>query len=180
MRFADRRAELIDSLADFLATHGLAAASLRPLAEAAGTSDRMLLYYFADKTDIITAALSRIAERLTAAMESEAAPSPLPLALLRPRLAAFVLHGAHWPYMRLGLELASLAAQGDAVYRAVGEQILRGFLAWGAAQLDSPTPAQRAVEAAQLLVELEGLLVLKALGLRDVAELALSLPPSAG
>jgi hypothetical protein len=59
----------------------------------------------------------------------------------------------------------------------VGEAIGRGFLAWGAARLEAATPAQRDVEAAQLLVSLEGLLLLRSLGLSDIGEAAY--PPGA-
>ena len=71
------------------------------------------------------------------------------------------------------LEMASLAALGDPVFRAVGEQLGRGFLAWGAAQLDSANDAAREVEAAHLLVAIEGALVLRSIGLDDVAKRAL-------
>ena len=38
------RTRLLDRLAAHVIAHGLSAASLRPLAKAAGTSDRMLMY----------------------------------------------------------------------------------------------------------------------------------------
>ena len=41
-RIEDRRALLLGKLADHVLAHGLSASSLRPLAKAAGTSDRML------------------------------------------------------------------------------------------------------------------------------------------
>ena len=50
-----RRTEIVERLADHVLAHGLSASSLRPLAKAAGTSDRMLLYYFADKSEMMTA-----------------------------------------------------------------------------------------------------------------------------
>jgi AcrR family transcriptional regulator len=49
----DRLSLLLDRLADYVLAHGLTASSLRPLARAAGTSDRMLLYYFADKDAVM-------------------------------------------------------------------------------------------------------------------------------
>ena len=51
-----------DALAGFILAHGLAAASLRPMAKAAGTSDRMIVYHFGDKAGAIEAGLARIAE----------------------------------------------------------------------------------------------------------------------
>ena len=78
-----------------------------------------------------------------------------------------------WPYQRMWMEIVAKAAQGDAFYKAVGEAMGRGFLAWGAAQLDSPTPEARARDAAKLMVMLEGMVLLRSIGLEDVCRDAL-------
>ena len=169
----DRRAEILDRLVDHVLAEGLSASSLRPLAQAARISDRMLLYYFKDKAEIIAGVLERVSARLVVVLDDAAAKTPLPLDQLRARLLTVLLDDALWPYMRLWLEIASLAARGDPFYRKVGEQIARGFLAWGAAQLDSPTPAQRSIDAARLLVMTEGMVLLKSVGLDDVCRQAL-------
>src|SRR6202034_1512844 len=70
---SDRRQAAIERMADHLLLEGLGAATLRPLAAAAGTSDRMLLYYFADKDDLLSATLHRLAARMTAQLD-EAIP----------------------------------------------------------------------------------------------------------
>ncbi len=168
-----RRAEILERLADHVLAHGLSASSLRPLAKAAGTSDRMLLYYFADKAEMMTATLAVIAMRIMAAMEARKAPAPLPLEQLQPILLDAMIDDEMWPFMRVWLEIASLAANGDAFYRAVGEQLGRGFLAWGASQIDAPSEAQRQKEAVKLLVMAEGMVVLKSIGLDGDARAAL-------
>jgi AcrR family transcriptional regulator len=168
-----RRAEMLEKMADHVLAHGLAASSLRPLAKAAGTSDRMLLYYFADKAEMMTAILSVIAGRIMAAMEARKAPQPLPIEQLQPLMLEAIVDEAMWPFMRVWLEIASLAANGDAFFRAVGEQLGRGFLAWGAAQIDAQSEAERQREAARLLVMAEGMVVLKSIGLGDVAAAAM-------
>ncbi|MGD9958480.1 TetR family transcriptional regulator [Nocardioides sp.] len=52
-----RRDELAQAATDFALEHGLIGLSLRPLAAAIGTSDRMLLYHFTDKDDLIASVL---------------------------------------------------------------------------------------------------------------------------
>ncbi len=168
----ERRAALLDMLADYVLAQGLSASSLRPLAKAAQTSDRMLLYYFKDKSAVIYATIERVMFRLVAEMEAQKTKTPLPLDQLQKELSAIVCADALWPYMRLWLEIASLAARGDPFYRTVGEQIARGFLAWGAAQLDSKSPEQLITDAAKLLVTIEGMVVLKSVGLDDVLQKA--------
>ena len=170
-----RRAAILERLADHVLAHGLSASSLRPLAKAAATSDRMLLYYFADKAEMMTATLGVIAMRIMAAMEARKAPAPLPIEQLQPIMLDAMVDDEMWPFMRVWLEIASLAANGDVFYRAVGEQLGRGFLSWGAAQVDAPEEAQRQRQAAQLLVMAEGMVVLKSIGLDGEARVAFDL-----
>jgi AcrR family transcriptional regulator len=170
-----RRAEILERLADHVLAHGLSASSLRPLAKAAGTSDRMLLYYFADKADMMTAILSVIATRIMTAMEARKAPVSMPVEQLQPIMLEAIVDDEMWPFMRVWLEIASLAANGDAFYAAVGEQLGRGFLSWGAAQIDAPTEAERHDQAARILLMTEGMVVLKSIGLDGEARAAFGL-----
>jgi AcrR family transcriptional regulator len=168
-----KRADIIQRLTAYVLAQGLSASSLRPLAKAAGTSDRMLLYYFKDKSEIITAVLEQISAQLVEMVSAHAAAEPLPVDVLRRKLAGIVFEDALWPYMRIWLDVAARAAMGDPFYRAVGEQIGRGFLEWGKAQLQSDSEAQRDIDAARLLVSIEGMLFLKSIGLDDINAKAL-------
>jgi AcrR family transcriptional regulator len=156
-----RRAEIIQRLADYVLAEGLSAASLRPF------------YYFADKRAIITAVLEQISARLVGLISDRTAPEPLPLEELRRQLAELLFEDALWPYMRIWLQVAARAAMGDSFYRGVGEQIGRGFLDWGKMQLKADSAAQLEVDAARLLVSMEGMLFLKSIGLDDVNAKAL-------
>jgi AcrR family transcriptional regulator len=169
----NRRAVLLDRMADHVLAHGISASSLRPLAKAARTSDRMLLYYFSDKSAMMTATLGHIALRLEGVLSKDGVNKPLPIEQLTPKLFDLLCAESLWPYMRLWLEIAALAAKGDGVCSSVGEAIARGFLNWGSAQLNSATPEARARDAAKLLVTIEGMVLLKSVGLDDVCRHAL-------
>ena len=54
---SDRRQVLAEAATDYVLEHGLIGLSLRPLAAALGTSDRMLLYHFEDKNDLVATVL---------------------------------------------------------------------------------------------------------------------------
>ena len=56
----DRRAKLLDKVANYILSSGLADLSLRPLATAVNTSPRMLLYFFGSKERMIAEALAHI------------------------------------------------------------------------------------------------------------------------
>ncbi|MBL8558691.1 MAG: TetR/AcrR family transcriptional regulator [Hyphomonadaceae bacterium] len=168
-----RRLDILNGLADHVLAKGLPASSVRPLAEAAGISDRMLLYYFRDKSELIAATLQLLSTRLTAVLDAHTASEPMPLDALRRRLAVVLLSDDVWPYMQLWLEIVALSARGDPFYRAVGGGIARAFLEWGKAQLHAPTATARAADAARLLVSIEGMVLLKSVGLEDIAKASL-------
>lgn len=68
-----RRAALAEAATDFALEHGLIGLSLRPLAAAIGTSDRMLLYHFTSKDDLVAAVLRESNDRSIAQIRALAA-----------------------------------------------------------------------------------------------------------
>ncbi len=173
---ADRRSDILNGLADHVLAHGLIASSLRALAKAAGTSDRMLLYYFKDKSEIIAATVEVVAARMVLHMNDMASPQRLPLDALVRHLAAVLSDPLFRPYMRLWLEIAGMAARDDPFYTQVGEVIGRGFLTWGAAQIAEENEGQHIREAAKLLIMIEGIVFLNSIGLNDVVQTAIGNP----
>jgi AcrR family transcriptional regulator len=158
-----RRDALVDLVADYLLAHGLDAATLRPLARAAGTSDRMLLYYFPDKHALLAAAAARLSDRLIALLAAVPA-TPQPPETLGSLLATAARDPALAPYLALWLDIAAKAARGDAFWRAQGHAMGAGFLAFIAARLDLPDK-DRPAAARALLAKVEGGIVLQAMGL---------------
>lgn len=161
-----KRAAIADRLADFVLAQGLPGASLRPLAAAAGISDRMLLYYFEDKPAIIAAVLGVVTARLAAELGALAEHAPPSAAALEHELATRVTSAALWPYMCVWLEVAALAARGDPLFVAVGSRIAGGFRDWIATVLGKGDPAGHASAAERILLAVEGRAVLHAVGLR--------------
>lgn len=150
---------------------GLGGASLRPLAAAAGTSDRMLLYYFTDKDDLLAATLGHIAARLARLLdETVGSPAPRPFPALLAELWAAVRSPGLQPYMRLWIELAARASRDEEPYRAIAGQIADGFLAWAAERLHVEREADRAPMAALLLATVDGLALLDAAGRGAMAD----------
>ncbi len=59
-----RRQELLEATLAYLLRHGLADLSLRPLAAAAGTSARLLIYHFGSRERLLAAVLETLQGRL--------------------------------------------------------------------------------------------------------------------
>lgn len=167
---ADRPAIWLDPLADHVLAHGIAGSSLRALARAAGTSDRMLLYYYPDKGALLAAVLERAAGRMTALLDAAAPAQPLGAEELRARIVPMLREPVATPFMRLWLELAARGAAGDALARRVGAAIGGGLIAWIEAHL---LPDAGPAAAARLLAEIEGLVLLDSLGMASVVDQAL-------
>jgi AcrR family transcriptional regulator len=71
-----RQEELLEAATDHVLEHGLIGLTLRPLAAALGTSDRMLVYHFGGRDALVSAVVARATERAVAAVEAmPAAPS---------------------------------------------------------------------------------------------------------
>lgn len=105
-----RRAELLERITDYVAAHGLADLSLRPLGKAVGLSPRVLLYYFTSKEDLIGEVLARLRVRqrdVFAALPREAASYAVTVR------AAWKLMSApeHERVFRLFFEVYGLALQ---------------------------------------------------------------------
>jgi AcrR family transcriptional regulator len=60
---ATDRDQLLDKVADHVLAHGLIGLSLRPVAAAVGTSDRMLIYHFRSRDALVSAVVARATER---------------------------------------------------------------------------------------------------------------------
>ncbi len=107
-----RREELVAAATVWVLEHGLSGLSLRPLAKALGTSDRMLMYYFGSRDGLVAAISDFAGQQLVAAMPAIDPAHP-------PRSAKVWLDGA-WalfsddairPAMQLLFELDALAAR---------------------------------------------------------------------
>jgi AcrR family transcriptional regulator len=66
----NRRDELLDRVTDHVLEQGLIGLTLRPLAAAIGTSDRMLIYHFGTRDALVSAVVARSGERAVAAVDT--------------------------------------------------------------------------------------------------------------
>ena len=165
---------LLPKLAAHVLEHGLADASLRPLAKAAGTSDRMLIYHFKSKDGLVTALLEHVASMYSQALEmawpTEQAASRRECAQ---RLLAIGRAPMFAPFLKLWWEIVAGAARGDAAYRASAAAMMDSQLAWFEAHLPPDDPDPKA-GARLVALAVEGSLMMDALGLGGVGEAGLA------
>ena len=149
-RETGRRDEFAQAATDYVLEHGLVGLSLRPLAAAIGTSDRMLLYHFSSKDDLVAAVLRVSNERsvsrirlLAPARDVRTAVLDLWEAVTSPQLDQC---------QRMYVEAAALGLFGREPYASV---VREANAVWVAAVADhlvaSGTPRGRAARAVALL-----------------------------
>jgi AcrR family transcriptional regulator len=168
------RARLLERAADFVLEQGLAQATLRPLARAAGTSDRMLVYHFGGKDRLVAEVLDLLAQRL-ADLLAAALPGP-PAADAwdeLPRLLALLRAPEAQGYGRLWLDILARAARGEPGFGEAAGRIMDLFLDW-LVRRQPPGTAEARGTAAAVLTLVEGALVMEAAGRRATAEEALA------
>lgn len=147
----NRREELVAGATDYALEHGLVGLSLRPLAVALGTSDRMLLYHLGSKDELLVAIIAESTDRSVAELRA-LPPSSSPGGAVRDQWR--LRTGEHQTRCeRLYVEASTLGLFGEEPYAsAVAESNDR----WTSAVRDhlgaSGVPADR-VDAVALLVD---------------------------
>jgi AcrR family transcriptional regulator len=154
-----REAFLAGTVAHLL-RRGVATLSLRPLAAELGTSDRMLLYYFGTREQLLVAALDEVGRQLQEALVA-ALPGPpvAPEQVVRqvwPVLTAPAVDA----HLRLYLEISGLAVRGREPFGTAGREVARAWLGWIGERLDVARERREAA-AAGVLGVLDGLLLLR-------------------
>ncbi len=165
-----QRETVVDRLAAHMLERGLAQTSLRQLAAAAGVSDRMLLYYFTDKAEILATVMARVAGELALRL-ADAIPEQPPLkpAELIRRAAAFTTGPDMRRFMRLWVEVVAAASRGEAPFPAIVAQVMAGFRAWVDARMDLPETADREGTAAAIIAIIDGLALVDICSEDDIA-----------
>ncbi len=159
------QAKLLAPMGQFVLANGLQNASLRPLAKAAGTSDRMLIYHFGSKDALLAAIMRCIADQMTAGLTATfAGQERMTAADLLRRVWEIAQTPATRPVMRVWLELTSMAARDGGATQDIAMGIADGFLAWTQVHLKDPELASL------VLTHFEGLLVMQEAGRADIAE----------
>lgn len=152
--------------------HGLAGLSLRPLARAAGTSDRMLIYHFGSKEQLVAELLGHLAKQF-----ADALGQAFPAGRARSRRDCFeqVMAAtgkpAFAPFFRLWWDIVGGCARGEQAYLASAGAIMDLLLQWVETHLppDDPDPA---AGARAVLTMIEGAQMLAAVGRPGIGEQA--------
>jgi len=154
-----RRAELLDAALHYLVEHGVANASLRPMAAELGTSPRILMFHFGSKEGLLRSVFEELNSRLQAslrAMASTHEPGSSPAPPLR-RFWLWANRKDNFAYCRLLYEAQMVALQNPREYGRYLRNVSEGWQAM-ALQLMSPSLADAAM-ASLCIAVFDGLML---------------------
>ena len=157
-----RKSELTEKMVEYILAHGIHSASLRNLAKAAGTSDRMLLHYFKDKEELLTVVLSTISKQLILMLDHTEMEQKTFSHMVR-YLYQMMKDPEIKPYMKLWLELIATASKKEDPYYPIAREIGNHFYEFYKETIKVEEGEDQERMAALALVMVEGVALLESL-----------------
>lgn len=165
------KAELLDGALAAALDDGLSQLTFGRLAKRLGVSDRVIVYYFPTKHDLISEVLVAMGTQLQ---------QTLARAFTEPAVDHLALVQMAWPVVAtteadavfaLFFEANGLAASGREPYRTVVPTLVELWIAWAGEFIDA-TPTEQRIEAEAAIALIDGLLLLRQLVGPESAERA--------
>ena len=163
--------DILDGAIDAALDDGLSQLTFGRLAKRLGMSDRIVVYYFPTKADLIGEVIMALGLELQ---------ETLAAAFSQPAADHLDLMSAAWPVLAtpeadrvfaLFFEANGLAAIGRDPYRTLVPALVEAWIAWASEYFEG-TAQQRRVEAETAIALIDGLLLLRQLAGPDSAERA--------
>jgi len=161
-RKPERKADVLNAMADYLLGSGVSEATLRPAATALGTSPRMLLYHFRSKEALLVAALQEVRRREIDMLVRALIRNPGgPTAERMRHIWRWYASPRRAPYLRLFFEAWGVSLQRPYLYEGFLESVRKDLLPVAEealVQLGYPRRDARAI-ATFMIAALRGLLI---------------------
>jgi AcrR family transcriptional regulator len=158
------REQILDAAVRVAVGSGLGALSFRRVAEEAATSDRMVVYYFDDKSHLFGAILGRaggqLQAMLTASLPSTRQGHLSRLEILQAARGVFT-DPQYASVIRLFLEAVGLAVAGTEPFATLAPTLLAQWVAWLDEQMGDS--AVQPGEAAATVAVIDGLMIVGSL-----------------
>jgi AcrR family transcriptional regulator len=161
MGYKHSRDEMVAAVAKVTLRDGIAKLTFRKVAEELGTSDRMVVYYFPAKEDLVLVAVATLSSRMQTLLEK---------AFGNDRRSPDELIERAWPTLKknsadrifqIFLELVGLSVSGIEPYDRITRNILGEWADWLAERVDAPTRPERRRLALGVIARVDGLLLLR-------------------
>jgi AcrR family transcriptional regulator len=166
---SSRKIELLDAALKYLIEHGVANASLRPMAAELGTSPRILMFHFKSKEGLLQDVFEELHSRLQASFRAMASSDSDSFRV--PPLRRFwqlATSKENFPYFRLLYEAQIVALQNPQEY---GRYLRKASSDWQAVAIDHMSPSLKSKAMASLCIAVFDGLMLELMSCRDLRRL---------
>jgi AcrR family transcriptional regulator len=165
------RDDILQGALDAVFDDGLSQLTFGRLAKRLGISDRIIVYYFPTKDDLITEVMGAVGVRLQVTLaEAFTTPAGDHVELARTAWPVLARRDAD-PVFALFFEANGLAAAGREPYRHVMSELVGAWIEWLATFFEG-RPAARRAESEAAIALVDGLLLLRQLAGPDAADRA--------
>lgn len=151
---------------------GIAGLTFRAVAGRLGIPDRTVVYYFPDKETLVVSVVQVLATRLQGTLEQAFGSEPRTrVELMRQAWPLLATPGAD-PIFALFFEMIGLAAAGQELYVRLVRAQVDGWITWLAQRCEGADEATRIREAAAVVAQIDGLILLRQVHGPQMAEQA--------
>jgi len=166
---SSRKIELLDAALKYLIEHGVANASLRPMAAELGTSPRILMFHFKSKEGLLQDVFEELHSRLQASFRAMASSDSDSVRVppLR-RFWQWATSKENFPYFRLLYEAQIVALQNPQEY---GRYLRKASGDWQAVAIDLMSPSLKSKVMASLCIAVFDGLMLELMSCGDLRRL---------
>lgn len=157
------REQILEEAVALTLEQGLGALTFRRLAVRLGTSDRVIVYYFANKSTLVAATLTEIGNRLQEVLaQAFSGPSTDHRQLVKKAYPVLAQRSVD-PVFAVYFEACGLAAAGVAPFKGLAAALVQGWIDW-LSTFFTGTAGRRRSEAEATLALLDGILLMRQLG----------------
>jgi AcrR family transcriptional regulator len=163
--------EILEGALGAVFDDGLSQLTFGRLAKRLGISDRIIVYYFPTKDDLITEVMGAVGIRLQLTLAEAFTARARDHVELARAAWPVLAHGDADPLFALFFEANGLAAAGREPYRRVMSGLVAGWIEWLATFFDGRAAARR-TESEAAIALIDGLLLLRQLAGPEAADRA--------
>ena len=171
MGFRHTKEEILEGALAVAFDDGLSQLTYGRVAKRLGISDRVVVYYFASKEELVSEVLMSVGMQLQRALEPAFGSPAEDHSELLVRAWPIVARAEADAIFALFLEASGLAASGRAPYRGLVPLLVEAWIAWAVEYLQG-SPELRRAEAETAIAILDGLLLLRQMAGPDAANRA--------